>query len=128
MSKILITGRAFVDVYVDTFEEGQGEHVNYWTVNGLQGVYDSIEDLLKRVNQLEYIFSADKKDYDFIDGRICTSALIDKDNTLASDKQIEDWKQGKEKLYVADFNLHVQVVPDVRDMTENDAELMGIDF
>lgn len=120
--QIIVNSKGWVDVYEDDYEQGEGAHVNTWEAD-VRGTYSSIQELINQISS--YGFSSNLEDYGFIDGRIFTDAMVDADGDEPSEAQIEAWKRGKEQLYAARFDLPVSV-GDIRRMTEEDAEALGI--
>ena len=120
--QIIVNSKAYVDVYEDDYEQGEGAHVNTWEAD-VRGTYRSIQDLVNAISQ--YGFSDNVSDYGYIDGRIFTDAMVDVDNDEPSAAQIEAWKRGEEQLYAARFDVTVNV-GDVHPMTEEEAESLGI--
>ena len=120
--QIIVNSKGLVDVYEDDFERGEGALVNTWEAD-VRGTYSSIQELISQISS--YGFSSNLEDYGFIDGRIFTDAMVDVDNDEPSEAQIEAWKRGEEQLYTARFDLPVSV-EDIRRMTEEDAEALGI--
>lgn len=120
---------AGVEVYEDTYNEGEGDYVNYWEVDVAGRTFNNVDELVAAVNKASYgVFSADKGDYVYIDGRIDTDAEVDVDNDTPSDEQYEEWKAGEIMLYVARLAIGVTMVPDGYDheMTEEEAESFGL--
>lgn len=125
MSKIIVSERGFVDVYEDSYESGQGDHVNSWDFD-VRGEYDTFEDLVSAIDKVLY-FGLNADDYVFIDGSIQSSASVDADNYPADDNDFELFKRGELALYIADVYLAVNV-GDTHVMTPDEAESFGIEL
>lgn len=122
MKKIYRIKHLSTDVYEDDWEDGEGEHVNSWSGREVLGQtmsadYDSIGDILRMLND-KYLYLW--KDADniknwaiFVDDsledeiRLDCDTLVDVENSPADDTDIENWKQGKTKLYNAHSVLYV---------------------
>ena len=105
--------RAEVDVHEDSWEHGEGDYCNGWFEETLEGEeYDTIEELFKGIKSETYIFSADPRDYIFMEdeGRIDTDATVDVDNDLADATDLQMWKDGEIMLYNAHLFCYVEAV------------------
>ena len=113
---------AEVEVCEDLYDEGEGEYVNSWEIRELRGrEYEVIQDLLDDIAEYSYIFTSDKDDYVYIDGRIDTDATVDAHNNIPNDAQIQMWRNGEEKLYVA----HLCCGISVKETKYSDCRLRG---
>lgn len=122
--KILVTSKAYVDVAVDDYEQGQLDFVNSWDFD-VRGEYGSAEELVKAIARNSGVFSDKVEDYSFFDGTIQTSAFVNNDNEEPSKAEIEAWKNGGETLYDASLVLRLDCVMDEHEMTEDEAEAFG---
>ncbi len=114
------------DIYEDDHEEGEGEHVNS-IGEKVNVTFDSVDDLFKYLYNKVLYKELDKIDFNaFEDGRITTSVNVDENNYPASTAEIEKWKKGELKLYVANYNLYVALVDRVKPSVEEMATLFGI--
>lgn len=106
----------FVDIFEDDYKDGYSIHTfGGWDNDDLpiRGEFDTIEDTLKALcKQNCFDFSKDIFDLELEQGTIkaFTSFLVDKDNAEASKYEIEQWKQGKMKLYSADFVIRISKI------------------
>lgn len=125
MGVIYIPGKCFVDVEEDSYTEGcTGNYCNQWDFD-MTGTYPDKESLIRYINEQAYL---DVKDVFFYDGCIRFSVMVDDENTPPSERQLEAWKRGEEKLYVADGFMTALFLPDIpHDMTEEEAESFGIE-
>ena len=125
MSKIIVSERGFVDIFEDSYENGQGDNVNTWDFD-VRGEYDTFEDLVLAIDKvLDFGLNAD--DFVYIDGLIQSSASVDADNYPADDNDFELFKRGELDLYIADVYLAVNV-GDTHVMTSDEAESFGIEL
>ena len=109
------------EVNLDDYTEGEGEFRNGWTNDKVifhtesenlksevkQYLVDYIEDTLyvtcSEKDLLEAIGSYDDNEYFFV------SKTVDNENTDPSETQIEDWKKGKEELFVQNIRITVSI-------------------
>jgi len=125
--KLLVNGSGWATVHVDDYEQGEGEFVNEWDFE-VHGTYDSVESLIAEVSALTGCVSTDTKDWGLLvdNGTLTTNCLVDEDNLEADQRQIEKWKRGEYTLYLCDVYVPVMIISDPRAVTEEDADLMGI--
>jgi hypothetical protein len=88
------------DIYVDTFNEGEGENINFYT-HKAEIEADNVGEAIEKYFADELFLSFDKKAA-YIDeiSFLNYSNMVDDNNTDPTEKQIENWKQGTQKLYV----------------------------
>lgn len=121
---------ANVEVDEDSYEEGELDYVNSWSIDSLKGkTFDNVDELVQAINRAEWVFSADKSDYVYIDGRIDTDAAVNVDNVEPSKDEYEAWKRGELMLYNAHLMVGVTMVPAGMDheMTPEEAESFGLE-
>ena len=88
------------DVYIDSFEEGQKEHVNYYDTKGKYEADIAIEAIEKHLSFLGYQFEQKNSEVDEDEpNKLFFSILADVENNEATEKQIEIWQKDKLKLY-----------------------------
>ena len=97
------------DIYIDDYEQGELDRVNGYTVTNeveANDVWEAIEKYFETT--LYYNF---KKEYasksDEVENELHYSVLVDVENLEASEKQIEDWKQNKQKLHSNNITITV---------------------
>lgn len=125
--KILVISKANVEICVDDYEQGEGEFVNFWDLD-VRGVYDTMEDLINRINKESYCFTNKLENYIYCDNSIQTDSLVDNENLLPSESQIQRWKEGKETLYNAHLSLLLCTIGDIHNMTEDEARKFGLEI
>ena len=125
--KLLVNGMGWATVHVDDYEQGEGKFSHDWDFD-VRGTYDSIESLIAEVSSTCGCGSTDIKDWGLMvdNGTITTNCLVDEDDLPADDRQIEKWKRGEYTLYICDIMVPIQIITEPRDVTEEDADLMGI--
>lgn len=122
---------ATVEVSEDSYNEGELDYVNSWTIDSLVGkTFNNVDELIKAINNAEWVFSDNKSDYVYIDSRIDTDATVNVDNEEPSEYEYEAWKRGELMLYNAHLMVGVTMVPTglEHDMTEEEAESFGLDI
>lgn len=120
---------AEVEIDEDSWEEGELDYVTRYSIDSLEGQeFEDIDSLIKAIADESFIFTADKDDYVYIDGRIDTDATVNADTELPSEEEYEAWKQGKLMLYTAHLFCGLEMVPKgyKHDMTEEEAESFGL--
>lgn len=107
------------DVYEDSYEEGEGRHVNAFdmdsTVVGKQ--FSNISDMIAFLgDKVIYDDAYTKGDnwlaFEYEDGelRLDTDVMVDADNnSIGMDYNLDAWKAGKETLYNAHWMVFVSV-------------------
>ncbi len=121
--KIYVEGKAIVDVYEDSYNEGEGDYVNGWDFD-IRGSFDTIQQLVTKL--AEYGFSDNPNDYVYLDGTLQSDAFQDADGIEPSNSDIEAWKRGEITLYNAHLVLPLGVGSAIHQMTEDEAEAFGI--
>lgn len=123
----IINGEVDVEIFEDYWDEGQLDYVNGYSFR-VTGRFISLQQLVKAVADTGYCCSDDIKDWSFSEEQsaLQTSALVDNDNNLADDYEIEQWKQGKLKLYDCDTFVSVSVISQPRDVTVEEARASGV--
>lgn len=127
MSKIKVK-KAYVEVYEDTYADGEGKYVNEWSLDELAGKeFRTGQDLVNAIARVDGVYTTDIGDYVYIDGRIDSDAEVNADNYTPTDAEYDAWKRGELMLYCAHLYVHVLVVPDEysHEMTEEEAEAFG---
>lgn len=133
------------DVYEDDWEDGEGEHVNYWSGSDVLGrkmykEFSSLGDILRMLND-EYLYiwkDADNiKNWAIFDDpdlkdeiRFDCDTMVDVDNNVADESDLKAWKNGRKKLFNAHSVLYVTAeyttYASAAELTE-DAKKIGLD-
>lgn len=125
MGYIYIPGKVFVDITLDDYEKGALDFVNQWDFTLGGQMFPDKKSLIDAINDAAFL---DVADVTFYDGNIRFSVMVDNDNNPPSHKQVEAWKRGEEKLYIADGFMSAMFIPDLpQDMTEEQAKSFGIE-
>lgn len=102
MAKYKIT--TFHDVYVDEYENGEGEHRNFYVMDKIIHADSPINAVKKYFDDvLYYQFSVGNAIVEQSD--LFYSVLVNKDNEEASLNEQADWKGGKLELYANNIRL-----------------------
>lgn len=131
---------AEVEVCEDSYDKGEGDYVNSWSIPGLSGKeYDSLQELVSAIHEADYVFSNNIENYTYIDHRIDTDAEVDVDNCEPSEADYQMWRNGDLMLYVAHLCVGVTVneyryinckldEEITRELTEEDVEDTGMNI
>ena len=123
--KIIVRLKGEVEIYEDSYENGEGAYVNAWDFD-VRGTYDTFQDLINAIKNETYCFTNQPSNYVFLDGTIQTDAIVDEESEEPSDRQLEAWKRGEYELYAARLVLPIEVGAESHEMTEEEAEMFGI--
>lgn len=118
---------ANVDIHVDSYTEGELEYIQTFDLP-ITGTYDTMDDVLKAIENTYMGFTSDPKNYCYIDGRIDTDSLVDVNNYEADEDDIELWKKGELTLYNAHLMCGMSVISDEHELSENEAEELGFEI
>lgn len=114
------------DVYEDDYNEGEGKNVNSFDEK-VNKSFSNGEELLKYISDFVLYHPLKKEDYSIMDdGRIVTSVLVDEDNSSASAREVEEWKNGNKKLYSANYNFYVTLTQEKTPSADELSKLLGI--
>lgn len=93
------------DIFIDDYEQGELSNVNGFSHDSIQKA-DTVQDAVLN-HLLELCYTVDIKDVETSEcGEFLqTSVTVNKDNIQPYESEINDWKQGKCKLY----NDHVTI-------------------
>lgn len=121
--KVFIANRGSADVYIDDYEQGEGDYVNGFNID-LRGKFTSLQQLITAVANEYYCCTDDINDWEFSveQSALQTSAMVDNDNSLADERDIEMWKNGELTLYVCHLFIPVQIISKPRDVSREEAE------
>ena len=122
---------ASVDATEDSYEEGELDFANSWSIDSLRNkTFNNVDELVAAVHDAEWVFSADKSDYGYIDGRIDSDATVTDKYEIPTEDEYEAWKRGELMLYNAHLMIYVTMVPAGMDhkMTEDEARSFGLEI
>lgn len=122
---IYVPSYCYVDVMVDSYEQGEGEQVNSWTFQVADG-FRTAQELIDDIAESSGIFSNDINDYVVLDSSLQTDATVNAENDIPTEEELEAWKRGELELYVAHLWVGLQVGSKTHDMTEDEAEAFGL--
>lgn len=121
---IINGGKAWVDVYEDSYEEGEGNQVSSYDIS-LKGSY-TLKELMKEFSY--YGFSDKPSDYGcwYENGysELMTDALLCEDNTEPSKSELESWKKGELELFTHRMSCHLQI-GQIKDLNDEDMKNCG---
>ena len=111
-------------IHEDSYEEGEGNYVNEFSEN-INMSFDSGKDLLEYIKS-NIIYDSSAEFFVFEDGRVSCSLMVDNNNSSASKSEIERWKKGEEKLYVADYSFTITIMQEETPSQEDLSKMLGI--
>lgn len=124
---LIVKSKAYVDITEDDYEQGALDTVNSWDFD-VRGTYRNAKELVSAIAKESFVFSEDVNDYYILDGALHTSAMVDNDNYVPDEEQVDAWKRGEEKLYIADMYLSIEVGCASHDITDDEAEMFGFNL
>ena len=130
MNKMLKKEKIYIKAYIaytteDIFDRGEVGFTDCaWTSrdNPVIGRFDTIEDALKavcRANYFDYVPANCHnvgRDMPEEAGRFDISVMVDADNYEATRSEIEEWKQGRKRLWSCQVSVYLGMCAD-RDLT-----------
>ena len=130
MNKMLKNEKIYIKSYIaytteDVFDRGEVGFTDCaWTSsdNPVIGRFDTIEDALKavcRANYFDYVPANCHnvgRDMPEEAGRFDISVMVDADNYEATRSEIEEWKQGRKRLWSCQVSVYLGMCAD-RDLT-----------
>jgi hypothetical protein len=111
MSREYIVTGVEKSVEEDSFEEGAKGRQTTVLSEGMQGTYSSLKDAIKKMSD-KFDFPAKLSEYyAFDEGRLVSSRLEDEDGSEVSpsDSIYSKWEKGEVVLYLASFEVYVEV-------------------
>jgi hypothetical protein len=121
----ILASDIFVLTEEDDYEKGCVGGHNTYTIDGSGGMFSSIDDLIKHLSE-HYCLPKEKKDYHIFDDRLCCSAFVDEDNIEADERDIELWKKGEQRLWIANYSVNISFFEKVDLESDQMQELLGI--
>ena len=111
MNKYFI--ESFHEIFIDSYEEGEIEQVNYFKCEKIIQSDSPINALRKYYEQeTAREFNEDELFTDEI--YIHDSFLVDVNNYIATEKQIEQWKNNEIQLYSENVTFHIYKLETVK--------------
>jgi len=89
------------DVYIDNFEEGEADHVNFYVISSeveAETPKEAIQKHYKETLYFEFSFEFCEVDEEE-KNTIHYSNLVDAENSEATEREKELWRTGKKTLY-----------------------------
>ena len=114
-----------IDVYEDSYEEGEGRYVNDYSRNDLVGKLVSPKELLNFLSN-ELYTTNDPSDYAIMDNAIFSSQLVDEDSGTATERQKAEWEKGNLTLYSENIRIGVSIIHPTETTDEELSKLTGI--
>lgn len=96
------------NIYIDSYEQGEGENVNNFDTKGEYNAENPTAAIEKHLTSLGYSFDKDYMQLDEDqDGKVWYSILCDVENSEATEKQKNIWKEEELILYANNMTLYV---------------------
>lgn len=128
MAKTFRVKWAEVELDEDSYREGEGKYAGSWDMSIKGKTFSSLEEIVKAANNEDYVFSDNKENWVYMDGRLLTDATVNADGDEPYEDELEQWKRGDLMLYVAHLDIGVEVYDAVHDLTEEEAEAEGFEI
>lgn len=114
-----------MDVYEDSYEEGEGSYVIGYSRDDLVGKLVNPKELVSFLSK-ELFTSDSPSNYSVMDGAIFTSQLVDEESNKPSERQEAEWKKGDLVLYSENFRIGVSIIHPTETTDEELSKLTGI--
>jgi hypothetical protein len=114
-----------VDVHKDSYEEGETDYVNGYSMNEYKGFTLSPSNILDFLENKLYL-SGNANDYIVMDDTIRYDRLVDEDSNELSEYEMELWKEGKLEAYNEHWTISFDAISE-RPITEEElSQFTGI--
>ena len=102
------------DVYIDSYENGEGKHVNFYQLISELKAETPREAIQEHFNNTVYLpFDCDKAETNDEGDTMYWSNLVDENNDEPSAHDIEQWKKGEKELYSNNSYIKVQELTNI---------------
>lgn len=102
------------DVYIDTYENGEGKHVNFYTLTSECNALNYQDAILNHFNNTVYLpFDFQHAEINKEQNLIFYSHLVDEENEKPSNYDIEKWKKGEKELYSNNIIISAEILENV---------------
>lgn len=106
--------KSYHTIFVDDYKEGEGEQVNYYTLDAVIGAETAKQAVTEYfAEHLNYQFDIDKSELSECGKYIQWSVLVDADNAEAIQNEIDLWKNGTIKLYANRIEVSAELMMQV---------------
>lgn len=103
------------EVYIDSYENGEGKQVNFYTINSEVKAETPREAIENHFNNVIYLpFKFEEAEVNEDKTIMFWSCLVDEDNGHAQLSQIEKWKKGEKELYSNNIDIMVSEITPVK--------------
>lgn len=92
------------------------------------GRYKSFQDMVKDLNR-KYGITDDLKAWGSFSGepgRINIQMMVDEDNVEATRRELDDFKRGRKRLWIADYQLQISFIKSYQPQPEEISKMFGI--
>lgn len=117
----------FVDITEDDYEKGADiQSCNSWDFELKEHIFENKQEFFDAVENAVNL-NLTEEDFTFFEGSVRFSVMVDVDNDRATELDLELFKKGERKLYIADGYIPVCYLPDLpHEMTDEEAEEFGL--
>lgn len=103
------------DVYTDDYENGEGEHVNFYQMDSIEQAETPREAIQKHFNKTLFLpINIEEAEANEEGTALLWANLVDEDNMKPSKHQLEEWKKGKLTLYSDHIEIRVKELTDIK--------------
>ena len=117
----------FVDITEDDYEKGADlQSCNSWDFELKEHIFENKQEFFDAVENAVNL-NLTEEDFTFFEGSVRFSVMVDADNDRANELDLELFKKGERKLYIADGCIPVCYLPDLpHEMTDEEAKDFGL--
>lgn len=105
----------YTHVYIDSYENGEGDKVNFYTNESDHKTSNPIKAIKEAMYKLGFSFDKTKAQSSELYNFVYYSNLVDNDSfeILESDTMYNDWKEGKINLFSANHTIIVHQLNEI---------------
>lgn len=119
--------KVYVDITKDSYKDGADiSPCNSWDFTLSEHMFENLQEFIDTLNK-DTGLEIKEDDVSFFEGSIRFSVMVDTLNTTPTEKQYEHWREGKERLFIADGYIPACFIPDLpQEMTDEQAKEFGL--
>ena len=106
----------FTDVYIEDYEHGELDRVNYYENEEEVTTESPIKAIEKALNNLAFSFKVEYSETDENNNTLFYSNLVDNEGFEVTEKDslYKEWQEGKRVLYIANHTIKVYQLNEVK--------------
>ncbi len=116
----------FWEVTEDDYEKGEVGKRQFVLSERIGRTFNSFQEMVKYVSSSYGVTNDTDNWVAFEEGRISIIMMVDDNNMEASQRDIEEWKEGRKTLYNADIDLHIRFIKSYQPSTKEMSSLFRI--